>query len=239
MFFHFKSFMEIFDVPLLIGANTCCSWIRLSDRKMSDHDDVYLVLNDDRPNDDRPKRSINSLKISPHSKSSQTCGELNLFTKFSEQENRTSLFSKVLLWAKLKPGCSFILFFWFMNRLISTSQQIKSVVRWFFPILQFNCGRDVSSQYFISTNARLSSFLAAVSFFWKEQRQQEVTNFAFDKRHFSANLLDRKRFCWKLTCNSTTAKANLVSCSFAGWSAALMNREILKKGKIVKCFLIL
>ena len=139
---------------------------------------------------------------------------------FAEQENRTSLFSKVLLWAKLKPGCSFILFFWFMNRLISTSQQIKSVVRWFFPILQFNCGRDVSSQYFISTNARLSSFLAAVSFFWKEQRQQEVTNFAFDKRHFS-----------QLTCNSTTAKANLVSCSFAGWSAALMNREILKKEK--------
>ena len=70
---------------------------------------------------------------------------------FAEQENRTSLLSKVLLWAKLKPGCSFILFFWFMNRLISTSQQIKSVVRWFFPILQFNCGRDVSSQYFIST----------------------------------------------------------------------------------------
>ena len=124
--------------------------------------------------------------------------------------------------SEAKTGMFIYPFFWFMNRLISTSQQIKSVVRWFFPILQFNCGRDVSSQYFISTNARLSSFLAAVSFFWKEQRQQEVTNFAFDKRHF----------CWnwsQLTCNSTTAKANLVSCSFAGWSAALMNREILKK----------
>ena len=32
------------------------------------------------------------------------------------------------------------------------------------------------------------------------------------------------------TCSSTTARANRVSCWLAGWSAALMNKEILGKG---------
>ena len=130
--------------------------------------------------------------------------------------------------SEAKTGMFIYPFFWFMNRLISTSQQIKSVVRWFFPILQFNCGRDVSSQYFISTK------MQDCPHFWPPYLSSERSS--GNKK--SPTLLLTKDISLQiystvkdsqLTCNSTTAKANLVSCSFAGWSAALMNREILKK----------
>ena len=109
----------------LIDSSNCCSWIRLSVRKMSDHGDVYLVPNDDQLNDDRPKRSINSLPISPHSKWSQsylcivgstyapTCGCKHIYVC---SELHLDLFLVVL---------------WF-NWLISIFLQMKSTVKWYF-----------------------------------------------------------------------------------------------------------
>ena len=126
---------------------------------MSDHDDVYLL-----PNDDHPNGSINSPQISPHSKWSQR--SLTQGTTLSTNQNKLSSWKNIVKFLDL----SCVLFsFTFMNSSLWTFQQLKSWLNLSFPVLQFNCGRDSRSQYFTTSRCR-NVFCLSTSFSWAHQQ---------------------------------------------------------------------